>query len=160
MLKIKIELRAKCKRHARYDPAKDGRAGIKGGCAGCELLLSIYDRSNEFSRNAALGAILAELPAAPEPDAKRELIDYLSSHDEGEDSVEMMAEKILRIVSNDVAAPAPPLQWAQVCKLLVTWRGISNDPETTEQGKILHEAFADELETAMFSPAACKRRAG
>ncbi len=31
---------AKCERHPRYNPEKDGRAGIKGGCSTC---YSLYD---------------------------------------------------------------------------------------------------------------------
>lgn len=31
---------AKCQRHPRYNPEKDGRAGIKGGCSTC---YSLYD---------------------------------------------------------------------------------------------------------------------
>lgn len=42
MLKIRIAANIKCVRHPRFDPARDGEAGIKGGCGGCTLLLGIH----------------------------------------------------------------------------------------------------------------------
>lgn len=41
-LKIAERLTAKCSRHTRYNPEKDGRAGIKGGCIGCWALFDLY----------------------------------------------------------------------------------------------------------------------
>jgi hypothetical protein len=39
-LKITERVKAKCSRHPRYNPEKDGRAGIRGACSGC---FSLYD---------------------------------------------------------------------------------------------------------------------
>jgi len=39
-LKITERVKAKCSRHPRYNPVKDGRAGIRGGCSTC---FSLYD---------------------------------------------------------------------------------------------------------------------
>src|SRR5260370_37091378 len=39
-LKLTERVKAKCGRHPRYNPEKDGRAGIKGGCSTC---FSLYD---------------------------------------------------------------------------------------------------------------------
>jgi hypothetical protein len=39
-LKIAERVKAKCSRHPRYNPEKDGRAGIRGACSGC---FSLYD---------------------------------------------------------------------------------------------------------------------
>ena len=39
-LKLTERVKAKCSRHPRYNPEKDGRAGIRGGCSTC---FSIYD---------------------------------------------------------------------------------------------------------------------
>ena len=39
-LKIAKRVKAKCERHPRYNPERDGRGGIKGGCATC---FSLYD---------------------------------------------------------------------------------------------------------------------
>lgn len=50
MLKIKIEARAKCKKHPRYDPAKDGLGGIVGGCLACNRVLSIHQAAENFAR--------------------------------------------------------------------------------------------------------------
>jgi hypothetical protein len=35
----------RCARHKRYNPAVDGRGGIKGGCLRCSLLADIYEVS-------------------------------------------------------------------------------------------------------------------
>ena len=50
---------AKCERHPRYNPEKDGRAGIKGGCSTCFSLHDLLEsRKNldaavrEFIRRA------------------------------------------------------------------------------------------------------------
>jgi len=54
MLKIKIEARAKCRRHPGYDPEKDGLAGIRGGCIHCEVILALYDAALDFEQLTAL----------------------------------------------------------------------------------------------------------
>jgi hypothetical protein len=39
-LKLTERVKAKCSRHPRYNPVKDGRAGVRGGCSTC---FSLYD---------------------------------------------------------------------------------------------------------------------
>jgi hypothetical protein len=39
-LKVAERIKAKCERHPRYNPERDGRNGIKGGCSTC---YSLYD---------------------------------------------------------------------------------------------------------------------
>jgi hypothetical protein len=39
-LKVAERVKAKCERHPRYHPERDGRNGIKGGCSTC---YSLYD---------------------------------------------------------------------------------------------------------------------
>ena len=39
-LKVAERVKAKCERHPRYNPERDGRGGIKGGCSTC---FSLYD---------------------------------------------------------------------------------------------------------------------
>ena len=41
-LKIAERVKAKCERHPRYNPERDGRAGIKGGCSTCFSLCDLY----------------------------------------------------------------------------------------------------------------------
>jgi hypothetical protein len=41
MLKIKLS----CPNHTRYDPAKDGEAGIRGACRFCQALFQLYRQS-------------------------------------------------------------------------------------------------------------------
>ena len=59
-LKLTERVKAKCGRHPRYNPERDGRAGIRGGCSTC---FSLYDlqqarlaldvAQREFIRRAA-----------------------------------------------------------------------------------------------------------
>ena len=53
MLKIKTEVRAKCKRHPGYDPAKDGAGGIKDNCETCSALLEFCIVATKFEESAA-----------------------------------------------------------------------------------------------------------
>jgi hypothetical protein len=41
-LKVSERVKAKCERHPRYNPERDGRGGIKGGCSTCFSLLDLY----------------------------------------------------------------------------------------------------------------------
>jgi hypothetical protein len=41
-LKLTERVKAKCSRHPRYNPDKDGRAGIRGGCSCCFSLYDLY----------------------------------------------------------------------------------------------------------------------
>jgi hypothetical protein len=41
-LKITERVKGKCSRHPRYNPEKDGRAGIRGGCSCCFSLYDLY----------------------------------------------------------------------------------------------------------------------
>lgn len=52
MLNVKIEARAKCRKHPNYDPAKDGEAGIKGGCGTCMELLAYLGAVLAFERKS------------------------------------------------------------------------------------------------------------
>ena len=59
-LKITERVKGKCRRHPRYNPQKDGRAGIRGGCSCCFSLYDLYQAraaldaaQREFIRRAA-----------------------------------------------------------------------------------------------------------
>jgi hypothetical protein len=39
-LKVSERVKAKCEKHPRYNPERDGRGGIKSGCSTC---FSLYD---------------------------------------------------------------------------------------------------------------------
>ena len=41
-LKITERVKGKCERHPRYNPEKDGRAGIRGACSCCFSLCDLY----------------------------------------------------------------------------------------------------------------------
>ena len=41
-LKVSERVKAKCNRHPRYNPERDGRGGIKGGCSTCFALFDLY----------------------------------------------------------------------------------------------------------------------
>ena len=59
-LKVSERVKAKCNRHPRYNPERDGRGGIKGGCSTCFSLfdlhqarLSLDAAHREFLRRAS-----------------------------------------------------------------------------------------------------------
>jgi len=59
-LKVSERVKAKCDRHPRYNPEREGRGGIKGGCSTCFSLfdlhqarLSLDAAHREFLRRAA-----------------------------------------------------------------------------------------------------------
>ena len=39
----------RCSRHKRYNPAVDGRGGIKGGCQRCSLLADIWETAMKLN---------------------------------------------------------------------------------------------------------------
>ena len=41
-LKIAERIKAKCERHPRYNPERDGRGGIRGGCSACFSLFDLH----------------------------------------------------------------------------------------------------------------------
>lgn len=62
-LKITERVKGKCTRHPRYNPEKDGRAGIRGACSCCFSLYDLYQArvaldaaQREFIRRAAAWA--------------------------------------------------------------------------------------------------------
>jgi len=40
----------RCAKHKRYNPAVDGRGGIRGACARCSLLADIWDTSIKLNQ--------------------------------------------------------------------------------------------------------------
>ena len=59
-LKVSERVKAKCNRHPRYNPEREGRGGIKGGCSTCFSLfdlhqarLSLDAAHREFLRRAS-----------------------------------------------------------------------------------------------------------
>jgi len=41
-LKVSERVKAKCDRHPRYNPVREGRGGIKGGCSTCFSLFDLH----------------------------------------------------------------------------------------------------------------------
>ena len=41
-LKVSERVKAKCERHPRYNPERDGRGSIKGGCSTCFALYDLH----------------------------------------------------------------------------------------------------------------------
>ena len=41
-LDVKLEIRASCRKHPRYNPAIGGEASIKGNCGACTALFALY----------------------------------------------------------------------------------------------------------------------
>ncbi|HZT29198.1 MAG TPA: hypothetical protein VFA33_04905 [Bryobacteraceae bacterium] len=48
MLKLRIRADLKCKKHPHFDPAKEGRGAIKGGCIACETLCDLHLQSEKL----------------------------------------------------------------------------------------------------------------
>ena len=65
----------RCARHKRFNPAIDGRGGIKGGCARCGLLADIWETSirlNQLIRQFDPSHDDVEKPAPlPQPDPRQ-----------------------------------------------------------------------------------------
>jgi hypothetical protein len=40
----------RCSRHKRFNPAVDGRGGVKGACARCSLLTDIWEASLQLNQ--------------------------------------------------------------------------------------------------------------
>jgi hypothetical protein len=58
-LKVAERIKGKCNRHPCYNPERDGRGGIKGGCSACFCLYDLQQASRaldaahrEFLRKA------------------------------------------------------------------------------------------------------------
>jgi len=52
MLKLRIRWQGKCPRHPRFNPEKQGRAAVKGGCALCDHLADIFEMSRGLAAHA------------------------------------------------------------------------------------------------------------
>ena len=48
-LKVSERVKAKCERHPRYNPEREGRGGIKGGCSTCFALYDLHQASDSLS---------------------------------------------------------------------------------------------------------------
>jgi hypothetical protein len=77
-LKIRSrKFEGRCARHKRYNPAVDGRGGIKGGCPRCGMLCEIWEVSlslNRLIRSFDPNHDDLKKPAAPklvEPDPRQ-----------------------------------------------------------------------------------------
>jgi hypothetical protein len=78
---LKIRARkfsGRCSRHKGYNPAVDGRGGIRGGCQRCELLFEIWDASlklnaliRKFDPNHDDVKRRPSRPAPPGPDPRQ-----------------------------------------------------------------------------------------
>ena len=73
-LKVAERVKGKSERHPRYNPERDGRGGIKGGCSAC---FSLYDLQQarltldvayrDFLRKAVPWARRSKLRRGPQP---------------------------------------------------------------------------------------------
>lgn len=78
-LSVRERVTAKCDRHPRYNPEKDGRGGIKGACSAC---YSLYDL---HTARAALDAAVQQFIrragpwASPRTSRRRKKSDALSA---------------------------------------------------------------------------------
>lgn len=66
----------RCAKHKGYNPAVDGRGGIRGGCARCDLLFEIWESSlklNQLIRkfNPAHDDLKRPQPKLPQVDPRQ-----------------------------------------------------------------------------------------
>jgi hypothetical protein len=66
-LKLTERVKAKCSRHPRYNPEKDGRAGIRDGCSCCFSIFDLHQArialdaaQREFLRRAGPWKVIGE----------------------------------------------------------------------------------------------------
>ena len=74
--KLKITERVKAKCHPRYNPERDGRGGIRGGCSTCFSLFDLFHArqtleapQREFLRRAASWCCVRQPRPRPNTDA-------------------------------------------------------------------------------------------
>jgi len=73
-LKVAERVKGKCERHPRYNPERDGRGGIKGGCSACFSLYELHQAKRvldaarrDFLRKAAPWARRFKPRTEPKP---------------------------------------------------------------------------------------------
>ena len=73
-LVVRERVQGKCDRHPHYNPEKDGKAGIKGGCSACYSLLDLHNARlkldaavHEFVRRAGPWARVRETRRRKKP---------------------------------------------------------------------------------------------
>jgi hypothetical protein len=65
MLKLRImKWNGKCRKHPKFDPEKEGRGAIKGGCVPCAVLCDINDIAHNLKR--AVNDARSQFPATRE----------------------------------------------------------------------------------------------
>lgn len=52
-LKVAERVKGKCERHPRYNPERDGRGGIKGGCSPVSLCIPFSKRGSRLTQPTA-----------------------------------------------------------------------------------------------------------
>lgn len=52
MMQIKLRIKIKCNAHPKYNPDKDGEAGIRGGCGICASMLEVSKMHQKLTRSA------------------------------------------------------------------------------------------------------------
>ena len=73
-LRITERIKAKCDRHPRYNPERDGRGGIRGGCSACFSLFDLHQARpsldaahREFLRRAIPWTRVRQPRSKPQP---------------------------------------------------------------------------------------------
>lgn len=77
-LKISVRVKAKCDRHLRYNPEREGREGVKGECPTCithfdlhQAKLSLDAAHRDFLRKAEPWTLVRQ-PRSKSPSVKQE----------------------------------------------------------------------------------------
>ena len=81
-LKLSERVTATCSRHPRYNPEKEGRGGIKGGCSGCYALFDLYQSRCALEAAASKFLRLAAPWSRPRQPRKRKPTVHLDKPEE------------------------------------------------------------------------------
>src|SRR5947209_1647858 len=111
-LKITERVKGKCDRHPRYNPEKDGRAGIRGACSCCFFLYDLHQArialdaaQREFIRRAAPWRRVTQSGRERAPSTEKELaIGSLGSTQTGS-SISSVPEFMRRESTEDAGCP-------------------------------------------------------
>jgi radical SAM superfamily enzyme len=52
MYEVKLKFKGSCPKHTHYNPERDGRSAIRGGCLMCEHLAFMFYYVTQFEREA------------------------------------------------------------------------------------------------------------
>lgn len=71
MLNLKLAYKGRCPRHPRFNPERDGRGGVRGGCRVCDALCSVFEAMGRLRQSLQHADEVLSEQAALEQEAAR-----------------------------------------------------------------------------------------